>query len=354
MERKRYLDIAKGIAIILVVTGHLIDEKVVSFAHSDYVLLMIYNFHMPVFFFISGILMAETLDRVKKKEELLKHYARSLVKLLLIFVILSGLYILLMNPGSTEEVLTQLRFLFTLRGRAPIWFMSALFLSELTVYMIYKFQRNTLNTRRNVAIVLVATFLLSFVAYGFCADRIAKDSISGCLFNTVIRYFVTTVFLLIGFLAGKYINMLKPSVALFALAAAITSVFGVLVLKLDNSVNVHLAKFGTMWKFYLLSVLGSVSLILISRTIESIYSFPVLSYLGRATLIIMIVHYKPFNTMNFARLLSVKFSEGTFLNFLATLVIVLIICSLVNEMYKVISGKYKGKSLVKEKKENTN
>lgn len=52
MEKKRidYLDMVKGIGIILVVIGH-------STLPSDSVITWLASFHMPLFFIVSGMLL---------------------------------------------------------------------------------------------------------------------------------------------------------------------------------------------------------------------------------------------------------------------------------------------------------
>ncbi len=54
-SRLQYIDVLKGIAIILVLIGHR--------SVNEYVTVFIYMFHMPLFFFISGY-----LDRMKEIE----------------------------------------------------------------------------------------------------------------------------------------------------------------------------------------------------------------------------------------------------------------------------------------------
>lgn len=61
MNRIDYLDIAKGIGIILVYIGHChIGERTQTLSNVIY---WIYSFHMPFFFFVSGMLFSP-----KKKE----------------------------------------------------------------------------------------------------------------------------------------------------------------------------------------------------------------------------------------------------------------------------------------------
>lgn len=67
-ERNIYIDVVKGIAIILVVYGHCIEyyskEYIYdNFFYSDIVHKIIYSFHMPLFMVISGYLFSGTIER---------------------------------------------------------------------------------------------------------------------------------------------------------------------------------------------------------------------------------------------------------------------------------------------------
>ena len=72
-KRIEYLDIAKGIGILLVVLGHNDFEVISLFAHQ-----VIYSFHMPLFFFLSGYFLNTStpfFDFFKKRfHTLLKPY----------------------------------------------------------------------------------------------------------------------------------------------------------------------------------------------------------------------------------------------------------------------------------------
>lgn len=54
-QRLYYLDALKGILIILVILGHSIQYKMMDYQH-DVLFRVIYSFHMPLFFLISGFL----------------------------------------------------------------------------------------------------------------------------------------------------------------------------------------------------------------------------------------------------------------------------------------------------------
>lgn len=61
-ERLDFIDIAKGIGIFLVVLGHSIVPRIrESFPAAKFLWIFIYNFHMPLFFFLSGWLFERGL-----------------------------------------------------------------------------------------------------------------------------------------------------------------------------------------------------------------------------------------------------------------------------------------------------
>lgn len=71
-KRKDYLDIAKGIGIILVVMAH-------AMTRLSYLWVVINSFHMPLFFIISGILY-------KTKTSWVSYIKRKIVSLYLPYV----------------------------------------------------------------------------------------------------------------------------------------------------------------------------------------------------------------------------------------------------------------------------
>ena len=91
-QKYKELDIAKGIAIMAVVLGHAfpdadfgIENQIANFIHS-----FVYGFHMPVFFFIAGLLSAKHRDdqaypyiKKRAKKLLIPYFALSLVGLVL-------------------------------------------------------------------------------------------------------------------------------------------------------------------------------------------------------------------------------------------------------------------------------
>ena len=62
MVRLEFVDYAKGLAILLVVIGHLLQYNLVGISAKE-LFDMIYSFHMPLFMFLSGYVASLSIDK---------------------------------------------------------------------------------------------------------------------------------------------------------------------------------------------------------------------------------------------------------------------------------------------------
>lgn len=127
MESKRIeaIDVAKGIGIFLVVIGHFINM-------NSYPGRVIYSFHMPLFFFLSGICFNE-----KKYATLLEFFgnrARTLLWPCFCFTMTISLF---------QSVLISIP-LCSLRQELPgaLWFLPILFVAEIFYFYLCKMKKN--------------------------------------------------------------------------------------------------------------------------------------------------------------------------------------------------------------------
>ena len=137
-RRIDWIDSAKGIGIILVVFSHL------AFRDTQYSVDVVFSFHMPLFFFLSGIVFS---NKDSFKIFLLKRI-RSLYIPFLVFLTIDYFIYFIFNYDSlliTDFLITLVKqcigydlisdaYLFN----GPIWFLCALFFSELCFYFITK------------------------------------------------------------------------------------------------------------------------------------------------------------------------------------------------------------------------
>ena len=155
MERDKAIDSIKGIGIILVVLGHLPITKTLF--------LSIYGVHMPLFFFISGLLFTENNNLI----EFLKKKWIRILKPYLIYSLLSFiLHRILYYYTNNSEITTLQTFVISiawgtptselLNWNTPLWFLTCLFCLQLFFYFILKIEKKQTLFRVIVPVSLYA------------------------------------------------------------------------------------------------------------------------------------------------------------------------------------------------------
>lgn len=138
-ERNIFIDVIKGIAIILVVFGHCIQCGTAlcenrSFFDSP-IFMAIYSFHMPLFMIISGYLFYFSINKYSTISNIKKRFTNILLPLFIWHTI----YIVIYNlpdfiNGTTIDWIAKIRsYLFA------FWFLWAVFWSSIIVLLINKY-----------------------------------------------------------------------------------------------------------------------------------------------------------------------------------------------------------------------
>ncbi len=148
-ERIAWFDYAKGIAIILVVYGHVLHEVFKTGLHpasgfcfwSD---SFVYSFPMPLFFFISGVLLSKQVVVKDIRTLLLGKCSVILYPYFIWSIIQGGIELVLSfktgNPLSLPELTGSLFW----QPRAQFWFLHALFcMSVLAILVCRVVKKNT-------------------------------------------------------------------------------------------------------------------------------------------------------------------------------------------------------------------
>ncbi len=137
-QRFAYIDIAKGLGILMVVWGHVVPHWTSAF---------VYTFHMPLFFFISGMLF----NRSKHYSfgDFLKARARRLIVPYLWYSVVTwGLWAAFsyFRRMSMMEIITPLCQILLAKGsgqffvfNSPLWFIPCLFAVEIMYFLISRF-----------------------------------------------------------------------------------------------------------------------------------------------------------------------------------------------------------------------
>ncbi|EFE94128.1 acyltransferase family protein [Serratia odorifera] len=190
--REAWVDYAKGIGIILVVFGHVnrgLYSAGIQFSDASYQLLdsVIYSFHMPLFFFLSGLFFAPSLNR-KGKTRFIISKIDTIVYPYIIWSLLQGSIEVVLsrytnNPSSFSDVL----MLFT-HPRAQFWFLYALFVIFVVATLLYK--------KDKFHLILPVMIVISAALY------IYQNSLGNFAhFDYITRFMI---FFLLGALAIRY------------------------------------------------------------------------------------------------------------------------------------------------------
>lgn len=320
-QREGYIDVSKGLGILLVVYAHIIlntRELTGIMWIKDY----IYAFHMPLFFILSGFCLGVKLKKIQDEFNLWKEVKRIVTRLLGVYFVWSIIYIFFLNP--TKEVFVErLYATATLRGIAPIWFLGALFLGELAMLLLYNIFRKT-KLNADVLFFLVMLAIAAFSIYIRNAE-IYQKYINNYVFITVGRIAPSMVMIILGYLFCK-LNLFKRinRWISFVLGISIMVGVGIIVDYTELSVNLHLFLISDIVVFYIVSIMGTVGIIMLSYSLEKYMGL--FRYLGKNSLAIMLLHYIPFRTMQYSVKIAIKFATNEILVSIISTTLVIAIC----------------------------
>ncbi len=277
-ERKQWVDVLKGFGILLVVAGHVLTGTTV---------VVIYMFHMPLFFFISGVLFKPENDvreyAVKKSVHLLIPYL-SFLFLLNSDKIVNAFFLFLTSPSvgllfsCGKEIAKQLYGGVVLWGVTGVfWFVTCLFFTQQCFnYLILKCKK-------------AETVLLVFLAYVL--------SLANAFFVPEARFplALNTVFAALPFFAAGYFG--KPYLENKRVMGFVIAVFFVAVFFVERAgsvklnYNMKLANYGWPFVSFLIALGGIGFSVWLARAVSVVALFEkFFSSLGRASLVIMFLH----------------------------------------------------------------
>lgn len=276
-ERKEYIDVARGIAIILMVLGHL--------GLKNSLTQIIYSFHMPLFFFIAGM----TISRKQKLHVYLnKRITRLIVPYLLFAFIFSTpdfkawIYVLY---GSRNSI--------RLAGSStPLWFLPCLFCADIIFQMVLRLHKNGGGTSKHILIV-TNTIILAIV--GMMLQKLDLTKELGLPFSLNVAL-LSLPFICCGWII-KEISIIesKSRTCLNSIGLAATLLVIVLyqfnlpesLTQGFNHIELSIGAIGNAPMFYLCAFAGSFAVISISCSIKKCY---ILSQMGKSTLTCLGIH----------------------------------------------------------------
>lgn len=141
MRKYNELDIAKGIAIIAVVLGHAFPDADYGISNftANTIHAFVYGFHMPVFFFIAGLLSAK-----HKEDKPLPYIKQRACKLLIPYFLLSIVGLVLKQVFASEanhaySLLSSWRIILGQSPMGGMWYLWTLFIMSLIFILFARY-----------------------------------------------------------------------------------------------------------------------------------------------------------------------------------------------------------------------
>lgn len=337
--RNNWIDSLKGMAIILVVIGHLstLFSGLVFYKLNQY----IYSFHMPLFFFISGYLI-----NFEKYMNIEKTYFKKRVYSLIIpyffFSAIAYLFYITMDylyqPQIQNIELFEKGVVFNLYAifcsangyllDTPLWFLPCLFITEILFFISRK------NLKENYQLLALVIFF----------------SLTGFLYSTYIPLrmpwsFDIALTGVVFYLAGHFFK--KNYETVFFRKSYIFIFVLFLIHIMSSFTNSRVDMYKLIYNNYFLFYLSAFSGILVYFYIfKRIKPSKILQFYGRNSLIILGFHYIIISTLKYTfpvlfSHLNLKISETLFFIISIFLILLSLIPAIVitNRYFPCILGK---------------
>lgn len=279
-ERLKNIDIAKGIAILLVIVGHQIDYF--GFRWQG-IYDFVYLFHVPLFFFISGLFF-------KKSEGLLACLKQKFIRLYLPFLFANAFFFAIEMGRAAylgdayDGSLGWKDLFYALFGLYPVlsmlarptWFLLILF----RVFILYKLFQ--IIARDNVWIISIVCIALGTVGVVFRTDAFMIGQTCSALPFFWLGSFVGTD----GVRKCSVLNT-----PLWTSAAFLVSVSGLVIISNYQRTNMAVNSYGNLPLFITGALIGILAVLCLSNLVQNCrFTSSLFSFIGKHTLSILIWH----------------------------------------------------------------
>lgn len=276
MERVKWIDYAKGIGILLIMMAHCFQYFSPMKGINGYIC----SFHVPIFFIVGGCLTSYK-ENARNFKKFIGKRAKMLLIPYVIFSILNSLLkfavLFLQHALTSETIVSELKELF-ITGNGTVWFLLTLFLIELLFYFVKK---------KSKIIILIITIVGLILPY--LVTIVPENAIR----TVLLRVIAGLGYYSLGYLICPFLKQLKTSnliifCILFWLAGITSYAF------LGSGYSFFDGRYTNMTGSLLCSICNGLGilflLIFINKKEYRNKLLNILSFFGRNSLIIMLVH----------------------------------------------------------------
>lgn len=294
VETKRlvFLDTAKGVGILAVMFGHITSI-------GNPIDRWISTFKLPIFFVITGFLLCRSQEistapfrsftGKKARALLIPYFSFSLLTILyrIAIAVFKGKDLTYLIDHFAADIYTTI----SLRGLKALWFLTALFLAEILFYLVMRLHLigKVLSALIAMIIFFQTSNLLDLLkeAYG---ESLLYPLISMPIL-VITKGIAGSLFLAAGYIFYRIMQKLpnKRNRLILGLILSVANIF----LNFINSgtLDFNNMRFGTFpLLFFICALFGSAGWILVLEYMVSFYHFPILSWCGQNSLILMATH----------------------------------------------------------------
>ena len=270
-ERLDYIDITKGLGIILVVLSHTVCEELMFYTSA---------FFVPVFFFCAGYTSS------KKNLSLKDNFVRHAVKLLKPYLFFNILLLLYFHDFSLRAIVgilysryclypfgtdSDICHLFII-GNYPMWFLTCMVIAYLLYYIIIYHCR--------YQYYIIALYLIITAAM-VSLPILLPWSLDTAFLMAVVMY-AGTIFR--QYFPDSFANKLPAPFVTLAI------VIYLLLLPFCHDINLSVRMYGpSIIAYFLAAVTGSILLVALSRFLQSSFIGRGLQHIGRHSLTIFCI-----------------------------------------------------------------
>jgi acyltransferase len=332
--RQDWIDSLKGMAIILVIVGHL---NTLSSELNQY----IYSFHMPLFFFISGYLInfekyvnLEKAYLIKRSSSLFTAYLFFSIISYIFYVIMDFLYqpqvqnVEIFGKGLSFNIYVVICSISGYLINTPLWFLPCLLITELSFFI---FRKHFKQTYKFLSLIIISSLI-------------------GFLYSIYIPlrtpWGIDIAFTGIVFYSAGYFFRRKYDDAFFRTSHIL--IFCLFLIHIVSSftnprVDMYKLTYNNYLLFYVSAFSGILAYIYIFK---HTYSSKILQFYGKNSLIILGLHYLIISALRYMlpvlfNLLNLQINGNVLflLNIFLTLILVIPFIFIINRYFPYLTGK---------------
>ncbi|MBR1386550.1 MAG: acyltransferase family protein [Bacilli bacterium] len=328
IKRIKWIDTLRGIGMFFVIFGHAFVNK------KNIIRKYIYSFHMPLFFFISGLTTKRSDIKVlpfikKKMKSLLLPYLFINVFVLLFKYITSFLFDLYKNI----DLIGGIEFFFKgYSNKLPCiqsWFLLCLFIIEIMFYLLTRVFKDDIKLSISIVLIFILGILYSRSNYTFLVYFHLDTSLIGLLFYHL------------GYLFMKHIKVFEKFItSYYSIILVIILLMGGYILQ-DNNIKISMNAnhYGNVLIFLSSTIFTIFSIIIFVNTVLNKSKF----FSGVGVNSIFFLGYHGFVLALFKKYISFSLSNDimTFVTSIVTLLVMYPFAILTMKKFPILVGKIK-------------